>query len=707
MTEQACPADVSALSEGPAPWLDIRSVAVIGASEDQSKFGGRLFKNLLRHGFGGDVYPINAGRQELFGIKTYPDLHALPAAPDAFVLALPSHLVRDQVIAAAQRGTRLGIIISAGFSDIDEAGQAQEQELVDIARRHGMRLVGPNCLGIISVDKGLVLCSSPILERSSLPQRPVGFVSQSGALMTTAFDKAWSMGGGFSHGFSVGNQADLEICDFIEFMVADRSTKVICAYIEGLKDAPRFLACARAARDAGKPLLIVKAGRSQAGQQAAFSHTASIAGDAAVFEAACREQGALVLGDLNTMLLTANYLATQPTRTLRHLAIVSPSGGGGALAADIASEAGLELAEFGEPTRSLLSQCYPPRQIKNPLDLGARTAGDERAGAQLTCQAVQQDPAVDAVLGVTAMAPIPWQMQLIEALAEQGRQHRKPVIVAVDAGQTSDPVRQRLAELGLPYANSTADAVQALRHARQWQAMQPVAAQPRPAECPRSPLSFGPGQYSEHDTKAMLAAYGVTANEGRIARTAEDAAAIARQLGYPVVLKIVSADIVHKSDVGGVVTGLASEEDVRKAHDQILQNVALRRPGARIDGVLVQRMVHGHVELIVGGRRDATFGPVIVVGAGGTLVELLPERFLATVPVTRQAVLQGLQSLTLWPVLQGYRGKAVALDAMVESIVRLSWMMHDLGKHDFEIDINPLLVNADEACAVDARLLIR
>src|SRR5690606_31906539 len=273
--------------------LDLRSIAVIGASEDQTKFGGRLFKNLLRHGFEGDIYPINANRPELFGVKTYPDLKSLPGALDALVMALPANMVKDQVIAAAEMGAKLGIIISSGFSDAGDEGRKLEQELVEIARGAGMRLIGPNCLGVISPEKGITLCSSPILDRETLPKLPVGFVSQSGALMTTAFDKAWSTGGGFTHGFSVGNQADLEVCDFIDFLVSDSATRVICAYIEGVKDSERFLRSVRAAREAGKPLLVVKAGRSQAGQQAAFSHTASVAGDAAVFAAVCREQGAL------------------------------------------------------------------------------------------------------------------------------------------------------------------------------------------------------------------------------------------------------------------------------------------------------------------------------------------------------------------------------------------------------------------------------
>ena len=702
----ADPPTQTAESSSLARVLDIRSIAVIGASEDQSKFGGRLFKNLLRHGFAGDVYPVNAGRESLFDIKAYPDLQSLPAVPDAFVLALPSHLVLEQVATAAKMGIKLGIVISSGFSDAGEEGIRLENELVSTARAAGMRLIGPNCLGMVSAQTGIVLCSSPILDRDNLPNRGVGFVSQSGALMTTAFDKAWSMGGGFTHGFSVGNQADLEVSDFIEFMTTDAATKVICAYVEGVKDPKRFLNCIRKARDAGKPVLIVKAGRSEAGQEAAFSHTASIAGDSAVFAAVCREQGALVVNDVSTMLSIANYMATQPQRTMRNVATVSPSGGGGALAADALSDFDLPLAQLGDEAREILKPHFPETQIKNPLDFGTRIGRDEQASAMATGLAIQQEPNVDAVLCVTAMAPVPWQLQVIEAQAEHAKTHQKPVIVAIDAGHTSDPVRARATELQLPYVNSTFDAVKTLSYVREWQQNQPSNSAERPAACPAQPQNFKPGQYDEHQTKALLSAYGIACNEGSVVSSADEAVTVADSLGYPIVLKIVSDDIVHKSDVGGVMIRLTTADEVRNGYETMLRQVTAREPEARIKGVLVQRMLDGHLEVIVGGRQDEAFGPVILFGAGGVMVELLPDKFLATAPISREAVLQGLQSLTIWKMLQGYRGKTVALDALVDIIVQLSWMMHDLQDHNFEIDINPVLVGSDHATAVDARLLI-
>lgn len=686
--------------------FDLKSIAVIGASEDQSKFGGRLFKNLLTHGFRGQVYPINVARTELFGLKTYPDLTELPETPDAFVIALPSHLIKSHVERAAALGIKLGIIISSGFSDAGDAGRAAEEELVRIARAGGMRLIGPNCLGMISPENGIVLCSSPVVDRPNLPKRPIGFASQSGALMTTLFDRAWSEGGGFTHGFSVGNQADLEICDFIDYLVADDATTVICAYIEGLKDAARFLASARRARAAGKPLLVVKAGRSEAGREAAFSHTASIAGDAAVFAAVCRQESVMLVDDINIMCTVANVLASQPRRQVRNIAILTPSGGGGALAADALAEVGMDLATFDEQAAALLAKHYPPGQAHNPIDFGTRIGSDELLSSRETVQALHEDSSTDAILCVMAMSPLFWQLQIVDAQAAMGAKASKPVIFAIDAGRTSDPVRARLTELGLPYTNSTADAVKTLSYLKKLGTLHPSATAERPQDCDSANSPADPGQYDEDQTKGILAAYGVAVNEGAVATTAQLAASLAVKVGFPVVMKIVSQDIVHKSDVGGVIVRLTNADEVTAAYTSMLSTVKGHVPNAKIEGVLVQRMVEGSLEMIVGARKDEEFGPIVVFGAGGVLVEMLPDKFIATAPLSKDQVLEGLQSLPIWKMLAGYRGRTLDYEALVDTIVRVSWLAWDLREHDFELDVNPVLVGADHATAVDARLLI-
>lgn len=686
--------------------LDIKSIAIVGASEDQSKFGGRLFKNLLTHGFTGDIYPISTSKTKLFEIDAYASLLDLPKAPDAFVLALPGHLVKEQIIRAGEIGAKLGIIISSGFSDKGDDGAALEAEIVDLAHSYGIRLMGPNCLGIISVEKNIVLCSSPVLQRPTLRKKAIGFVSQSGALMTTAFDKAWSNGSGFAHGFSVGNQADLEVSDFIEFMVDDASTKVICAYIEGVQEPKRFLKAIRRAREVGKPVLIVKAGRSEAGQKAAFSHTASIAGDSAVFEAMCREQGALVLHDLGSMISVADYFATQPNRAINRVAIVTPSGGGGALAADALSEYGIELAELSPETFGVLKDFFPANQIKNPLDYGTRVGKDETLNASAVAKAFQQDPNIDLVLCVTAMSPIWWQTDIIKYQNESAKVGARPIVVAIDSGTTANPVRELSSELDIPYTNSTIDAVKTIASVKQWQQLKLSQPHERPTNCPKNDIEFQVKQYSEDETKSILTTYGVSNNEGKVAKSAAEAGAIADELSYPIVLKIVSKDIVHKSDVGGVILNLNNATEVSEAYTNMVENIKAKLPTAEIAGVLVQKMVKGDLELIVGGRLDSTFGPVIIFGAGGILVELLKDKFIAQAPISREAALEGLKSLSIWNMLKGYRGKTLDVDSLLDVIVRLSWMMHDLREFNYEIDLNPVLLGQDHATAVDARLLV-
>ncbi|HOK10799.1 MAG TPA: CoA-binding protein, partial [Ottowia sp.] len=338
--------------------LNPRSVAVIGASEDQTKFGGRLYKTLLQHHYDGAVYPINPGRDQLFGLKTYPSVADTPQAPDMVVMALPRDKVKDEIAACAARGAKAGIIITSKFSDAGPEGLALEREVVATAAAHGMRLIGPNCLGLISPANKLVLCSSPAVNVPRLIEAPIGFISQSGALMGTLFDRSYGMGIGFSHCVSVGNQADLELNDFVEFLIEDERTQVICSYVEGIKTPQRFVELARRARAAGKPWLMVKAGATDDGRRAAYSHTASLAGDFAALKAICERENVVLMDDPLDMLSLARAMVRYPRRRVRDVAVFTTSGGGGAITADQLSRAGIGLSTFSEATMAGLAEHY-------------------------------------------------------------------------------------------------------------------------------------------------------------------------------------------------------------------------------------------------------------------------------------------------------------------------------------------------------------
>ncbi|SMG53205.1 acetate--CoA ligase family protein [Paraburkholderia susongensis] len=680
------------------------SLAIVGASEDQSKFGGRLLRMVLRHRFAGPVYPINAKRDTLFDIKAYPDFDALPAVPDMVVLAVPQSSVKGTIEAAASMGIGCGLIITAGFSDAGEAGRKVENEIVSIARAHGMRLIGPNCLGLISAANRLAACSSPVLEIAELPQQPIGLVSQSGALMTTFFDRAWAHGIGFSHGISVGNQADLELADFVEFLADDPDTQVICTYIEGIKDAQRFVAAARRARAAGKPWLAVKAGRTEAGCRAAFSHTASIAGNHAVFAAVCEENGITLMNDLGAMMTLAASMVRYPSSAVNRIAIFTPSGGGGALASDALFERGFSLASFSDITHGVLHEHYAQGQANNPVDFGSRISSDPARAAQDTVAALQADEQTDGIFVPVTMAPFMLTSELVRAQASPFAGNAgKPVLFTVEAGVTSDPLRALLRERGIPYTNTLDEAMNVWTAWRRHAQHQCFEKPRRPDALPSAPE---PGTYDEDASKAVFRRYGIPVNAGAIASSADAAVRLAKEIGYPLVMKIASRDIVHKSDIGGVAVGVADEAGVRETFERLCAAARRAMPDARVEGVSVQAQVKGELELIVGARRDAQFGPVVVFGAGGVLVELLAQRAIACAPASNEHIRALLATLPVWRILEGYRGAALAIDKVVDAIARVSWLAADLADRDFELDINPLIVGKHACWAVDARLRI-
>ena len=697
-----------------------RSVAVIGASEDQTKFGGRLYKTLLRHGYAGTVYPINPGRESLFGIKTFPSISAVPEPPDMVVMALPREKVLAEITAAAARGAKGGIIITAKFSDAGAEGAVLEREIVAAARAKGMRLIGPNCLGVISPANKVVLCSSPAMDVDYLPISPIGFVSQSGALMATLFDRAWDQGIGFTHCVSVGNQADLELCDFVEYMIDDPRTKVICSYIEGLKDPQRFVALARRVRAAGKIWLACKAGRTDAGVRAAFSHTASIAGSYPVLAAVCREEGISLLDDPVAMISLAGLIALHPSATIRTVAIATTSGGGGALAADALAARKIALAQFTPDTRQALDGLYSPGQALNPVDFGGRKFDDAADVSRATASILCDDDNTDAILLAITTAPMLSNLvsELSAGLRDAQGQLRKPAIIVMQPGKAADAARSVLRSVGLPFVNSESVAFDLLQAWIARGQSQPGNAQlPDLVKCDvantRAAIATNTtiaalrtGEYDEAATKALLNRYGVPVNHALIARTAEQAIISAEQLGYPVVLKIVSTDIVHKSDAGGVELALVDRDSVAAAYGRMTASAKTQRPDARIEGVSVQTMFHGSIELIVGARSDTQFGPVVVIGAGGIWVELLPQTVIARAPVSTAYIETLLRRLPIWPILVGYRGRPINLPAVLDAIERIGWFASDLAGRDFELDVNPLIVSADSCCAVDARLRI-
>jgi acyl-CoA synthetase (NDP forming) len=683
-----------------------RSVAVIGASQDEAKFGGRIMANVLRHGYAGELVPINPNRDSIFGKRAYPSIAAAPGPIDLVVIAVPAAQLKRTIEDCGAAGVGACVVITAQLGEFDAAGAKLQDEIVKVAAGYGMRLIGPNCMGLITATHALGLTSSPTLQYADrLRPGSVGFVSQSGALMGALFVHGHDHGVGFTSMVSVGNQADLELSDFFEGLIADDETNTICLYVEAIKDAPRFVALARRARERGKRVVAIKAGRTEAGSAMARSHTASLAGSFAAFEAVCRENGILLMDEPEAMIMTAGVLARAPRLGTGGVGLVVSSGGGGAVTADRMAAAGLPLAQWSDATRARLDKHFLRTHQNNPIDLGAHIGALGPHIFKDAIEAVAEDEDVAAFMYI--MTPQPLMPQTIDAVMDVWRRGKKPVIFVLDTSRFGEDVRQRMHAAGMPFVTRIDDALRVLEllvRERDSAAPSTPAAAVRPAGAGPLP-SLAPGFLIEPEAKTLLGTYGIATTRERTVRSADDAVRTAEEIGYPVVAKGVSRKVVHKSDLGLVRLNLADAHAVRTAFESIAK--ALAKAGdTEATSVVIAEMVRGEAELIIGARRDASFGAQVLVGFGGVMVEIMHDVQVASAPVSRARAHAMLRQLKLWPLLDGARGRPrLDVEAVAEALIRLSWLAHDLGERLSDLEINPLIVRVvgGGAVAVDAR----
>lgn len=690
--------------------LKPESVAVIGASEDVGKFGGRVMYYLTKHGFSGRLVPINPKRKSVFGVDCVSHISEAETAVDVALLALPPQTLVDAVRDCADAGVGACIVMTTGFAEAGEEGEQRQAELLDIVRTTGMRIVGPNCMGLINPHYRMALTSSLVLETDHLQAGSIGLISQSGALMVSMYNRADDRNIGFSACVSLGNQADLEICDFLEYLIADEATKTICIYMEGLRDPERFLKLADEARNAGKPLLLVKTGRTEAGVRAAKSHTASLAGSYDVFAAACRDHGIVCVDDPDGMIELAFCLTKWPMPSGNGIAVFSSSGGGAGIGVDRISEAGLPLAELSDFTRTRLGEVLLPPQADNPVDLGGRTVDDPFEGARRALEAMADDPDV-RILWIV-LTTVPHYERTTEVLAKTALACGKPFLFVVTPGSAADKPRRVLRDLGCPYFDRIDDCIRILDGANRYYENLSNTTKPvtRPNDLvgaePAISVDCDSSHLTEPEVKALLGAYGISTTRDILARNKSDAIAAAESIGYPVVLKAVARGIVHKSDIGAVKLGLVDADAVSSAFDEIVVAVEKAAPSALFEGCVVQEMWTPELELILGVKVDPQFGPVVVCGSGGILVELFSDIALALAPVSADKAKELLLSLRIAPLLGRFRGRGhLDLEAAAEALSRLSWLAHDLSHQITELDINPLGVGlkGDGVKALDAR----
>jgi acetyltransferase len=682
------------------PFLDPRAVAVIGASRDPSKVGGSVLANLRAAGFPGRVVPVNAAASTVQGLPAAPSLLAIEGAIDLAVIAVPAPAVLPALRDCVSKAVPAAVVISAGFRESDGEGRAREAELRAWLPGQPLRVLGPNCLGWIRPRKRLNATFAPGMPEPG----GIAFISHSGALAVAILDWSRARRMGFSLFASLGNQADLTETEILAAVAEDPETRVIVAYLEGVADGRRFYETLRATTRL-KPVVVVKTGRSPEGARAVSSHTGALAGSEQAFDAAVSQAGALAVRTIEELFDVARALDSQPLPRGRRLAVVTNGGGLGIVATDAAREAGLTVPAFDAPTRGRLGAVLPGlASVENPIDL----VGDADAGRFSRALHALGPDAADAVLIPVTVPAMTDMVEVARAVASATRGWGIPIVSAFVGGTRVAAGAAAIEEAGIPCYPFPERAVAALagmallaeRRRRRLAAMDlDLPVKPAPRALPRA----AGGQLGLLDLEPILAAYGIRVAAGRQARTPDEAAAVAEQIGFPVALKLVSPDIVHKTEIGGVRLGLASAGDVSEAARLMLARVRVERAGVRVDGVLVQPMVEPGRELLLGGLQDAQFGPVVVVGFGGIYVEVLRDTAMRLAPVTPAEAVVMLGELRMAPLLRRVRGEPpVDEPALAETISAFSRLV--AGAPDLaEVEINPLVVTAKGAIAVDAR----
>jgi acyl-CoA synthetase (NDP forming) len=670
-----------------------RSVALIGASEDVTRIGGRPIAAMLAAGFKGDIWPVNPKRETVQGLRCYASVADLPGAPDAAIIAVPARLVGDTVAALDAKGCRAATLFSAGFAEMGEEGAAAQADL--LSRAGAMRLLGPNTLGVYNVDIGYYGTFSSSLDTGWPRAGNIGIASQSGAFGAHLGALARDRGLGCSVLISSGNEADITVADAIHWMALRDGTDVICVYLEGVNDPAALLTALNAARDAGKTVIILKSGRSVVGARAATSHTASLVGDAAVGDTVFAAHGAIVVRDPQSMMDIA-YVASKGIRPTAHsLGVITISGGAGIVISDEAERIGLPMPAMPEDAQARLKAVLPYASPANPLDCTAQALNDPTLFETFTRAALEEGGYGAVLCFLTYVAGSPSMSEALLAAIKPLRADYPDRIIAFCAMGPAE-VMAAYDDAGILVFDDPCRAAQAIHAVLSPRAVAGVVPEALTVDLPaRSPDEAG--------AKRLLTDAGIACAPEAVVQDAEGAVAAAARIGGPVVMKILSPDIVHKSDIGAVMLNLSTPDEVRGAFARITAAVASHAPDANIPGMLVARQMTGGVECLMGISRDATFGPVAAFGLGGIFVELMGDVAIRPCPFDVDAAREMIGSIRGAGILRGARGTAAAdIDALAVMLSQLSRFAVGAGDRLVSIDLNPVLAMPDGAYALDA-----
>ena len=687
-----------------------QSVAVVGASRDPDKLGYGVLHNIMQYGYAGRVYPINPKADEVLGLPAYPSVLDVPDPIDLAVIVVPAKVVAAVLEECGQKGVRGAVIITAGFREVGREGKQRENELLEIARRYGMRLIGPNVLGIIDTISHLNASFAVGMPR----QGTIAFMSQSGALCTAVLDMALAEGVGFSHFVSLGNKADTNEIDFLEAWRDDPHSRVIVAYLEGIVDGARFMEVARQVTTQ-KPIVAIKSGTTSAGSRAVSSHTGTLAGSERAYDAAFNQVGIIRARSVEDLFDYAVAFARQPLPANDRIAVITNAGGPGIMAADAIERAGLQLASLEPETQRLLKEKLPAAaSAANPIDVLGDALADRY---ELAIHAALSDPNTGGVIVILTPQVMTQIEETARAVGEAARQHDKPVMACFMGQATVGPGVDILNEMKVPNYRVPERAVAALAamsRYRQWREQPPLQVtrfdvdNGKVREVLDRVRQEGRVTIGDAEAREIMQAYGLPMPPSALASTAEEAVAAAERIGYPVVMKIASPDILHKTDIGGVKLNLNTPGDVRDAFDLLVFRATRYMPDAEIWGCLVQQQVRGGKEVILGMSCDPQFGPLLLFGLGGIYVEALKDVTFRVAPIDGREAREMMGEIRAHSLLRGVRGEPPSdLEAIVDTLLRMSQLVTDFPEIA-EMDINPLIVfeQGKGALGIDMRLVL-
>lgn len=689
-----------------------KTIAVIGASDRKDSVGYALMNNILHSDYGGIVYPVNSRQESVHAIKAYPSIKEVPDKIDLVLIATPAKTVPAIIEDCGQAGVKAAVIISAGFMEAGAEGERMSAEILRSAKKHGIRIVGPNCLGFIRPKIGL---NATFASQMAKPGK-IAFISQSGALCTAMLDWSQKNNVGFSYFVSIGSMIDVGFHDLIDYFSTDKETNSILIYMESITDARKFMSAARAFSRT-KPIIVLKVGRSEAGAKAARSHTGSLAGNDAIFDAAFERAGIVRVNTTVDLFHAAKTLAMQPRPQNNKLTVLTNAGGPGVISSDALVKAGGEIATLEERTIAELNSFLPASWSHgNPVDLLGDADPERYKKALEICL---NDDNTDAILVLLTPQSMTDPVAVAKAVAKVKNPKNKMLLTAWMGGEQVEPGREILEQNSIPCFLQPEDAIDSFMFIRNYtKNIQSLYLTPAPIPGPFAPdreanrtiLAQAAKEkrtaLSESEAKAFVANYGIPVVKNSVANSADQAAVKAGEIGFPVAMKILSADIIHKTEVGGVKLGISSEAEARQAFSEIMTSARRHEPDAIIEGVLIEGMVKKRYELLIGCKKDPIFGPTIVFGLGGTAVEVFKDTAIGLPPLNMSSAFQLIARTKVYKLLKGYRNLPGAdIEALQFLLYRFSCLLADFPEIK-ELDINPFAVDETGGVVLDAKVLL-